>query len=285
MKKIALLIGFIGLAWGMTEAPVYADASLRVQPLQYQESLRKGERKKGFIDVSNPTSQAVKVKFAVEGFRQIDNDGNLAFYPDEQLRKGIQLDYDAFEIPAKKSLRLYFIADGTKLPTGDVFAAIFAQTIAEAGGASPSVRIGSLLLLTNQTPSEHKAEVGALTAPILQIGSTLNGRVAIKNSARANTSSGFFPTVTISLWPFGSTTSIKGPLVFANNTRQVSFNLPSNQLGIYKLSASVGSSRQERWVIVITGMWRWVGVAIVGLALAILALRFAIRQHRRELRK
>jgi hypothetical protein len=285
MKKLALLIGLIGLAWSMMETPVYADASLRVQPLQYQESLQKGERKKGFIDVSNPMSQAVKVKFTVEGFRQIDNTGNLAFYPDEQLRQGIQLDYDAFEIPAKKSLRLYFVVDGTKLPTGDVFAAIFAQTIAEAGSASPSVRIGSLLLLTNQTPSAHEAEVVALTAPLLQLGSTLNGQVAIKNSAKANTSSGFFPTLTISLWPFGPTTSIKGPLVFAGNTRQVPFSLPSNQLGVYKLSASVGGSRQERWVVVVTGMWRWVGMALIGLVLAMLALRLAMRQYRRQLQK
>lgn len=285
MKKAILLIGCISLGWGLSGTAVYADASLRVQPLQYQESLQKGERKKGFIDVSNPMSQPAKVTFTVEGFRQIDNDGNLAFYPDEQLRRGIQLDYDAFEIPAKKSLRLYFAVDGTKLPTGDVFAAIFAQTIADAGSASPSVRIGSLLLLTNQTPSAHKAEVTALTAPVLQIGSTLSGRVAVKNTAQANTSSGFFPTVTISLWPFGPTTSIKGPLVFAGNTRQVLFNMPSNQLGIYRLSAAVGDSHKTRWVVIITGTWRWVCVALLGLGVALLALRLAIRQHRRQLQK
>jgi len=285
MKQRLLIIAFIGLLSCMTGTSVYADASLRVQPLQYRESLQKGERKKGFIDVSNPMSQSAKVKFTVEGFRQIDNKGNLTFYADEQLRQGIQLDYDVFEIPAKKALRLYFVADGTKLPTGDVFAAIFAQTVAETGSASPSVRLGSLLLLTNQTPAAHNAKVTALSVPVLQIGSTLDGQVSIKNSAPANTSNGFFPTITISLWPFGPSNSVKGPLVFAGNTRHVAFHLPSNQIGVYRLSASINGSHQERWVVAITGIWRWVGIAAIVMALAIVALRVAIQQHRRHIQR
>ncbi|MEO7904923.1 MAG: hypothetical protein ABIR91_03970, partial [Candidatus Saccharimonadales bacterium] len=177
---------------------VEAEASLQVQPLQYVETLKKAERKKGFIDVTNPQPVEVGIELDVQGFRQVDNDGNLSFYDDQQLRDAIQLDYASIRIPAHRTLRLYFAVDGTKLPVGDVFAVIFAKIVNDRRtGAEPSVQVGTLLLLTNQTPGARQARVTSLQAPLLQFGSTLRGQVTLQNTAPANTSSGFFPEFTV----------------------------------------------------------------------------------------
>lgn len=254
------------LCMWMMEPPAYADTSLQLQPLRYQESFAQGERKKGFIDVTNSLAQPVRVGFDVQSFRQADEAGNLVFFEDEQIRQGILLDYDNFEIPAKKTLRLYFVIDSTKLPTGDVFAVLFAKTVPEsAGGASPSVRVGSLLLLTNGTPSVHRAEIAKLKLPLLQIGTTLSGSVGVKNTAPQNTANGFFPSVTLHMWPFGSVTKLSGPLIFAGNTRTIAFKEPSNSLGIYKITASYAASHRDQWVILVTGIWRWILISIFAL--------------------
>ena len=266
--------------------PVAAEGSLQVQPLQNEASLQKGERKKGFIDVTNPRPVDTKVKFSVAGFKQVDTAGNLSFYDSEQLRAGIGLDYDEYTIPAHKTLRLFYIIDGTKLPTGDVFAAIFAQTINElTGSASSSVRVGSLLILTNGTPGARQAEVTKINAPWLQTGSDVNGKLIIKNTAPSDSSSGFFPDITIGLWPFGQTTSIKGPLVFAGNSREAKFSLPSNQLGIYKLTASYGESKKTQWMLVITGVWRWVVLVLVTILPAAIFSSILYVRRRRRIKK
>jgi len=285
MKYWLAVVLSIGVLYFM-QHPVAAEGSLQVQPLQNEASLQKGERKKGFIDVTNPRPVDAKVKFSVAGFKQVDTAGNLSFYDSEQLRAGIGLDYEEYTIPAHKTLRLFYIIDGAKLPTGDVFAAIFAQTINEStGSASSSVRIGSLLILTNGTPGARQAEVTKINAPWLQTGADVNGKLTIKNTAPADSSSGFFPDITIGLWPFGQTTSIKGPLVFAGNSREAKFSLPSNQLGIYKLTASYGESKKTQWMLVITGVWRWVVLVLVTILPAAIFSSILYARHRRRIKK
>jgi len=285
MKYWLGLLLCLGIVLSMQQS-VAAEGSLQVQPLQNEASLQKGERKKGFIDITNPRPVDTKVKLSVAGFKQVDTAGNLSFYDSEQLRAGIMLDYEEYTIPANKTLRLFYIVDGTKLPTGDVFAAIFAQTINEStGSAASSVRIGSLLILTNETPGARQAEITKINAPWLQTGADVHGKVTIKNTAPPSSSSGFFPDVTIGLWPFGQTTSIKGPLVFAGNSREAKFALPSNQLGIYKLTASYGESKKTQWMLVVTGVWRWVALALVTiLPVTIFGAVYYLR-HRRRTRK
>lgn len=253
------ILGFIFVATVMLlSAPVAAaEPVLGLQPLQYIESLAKGERKKAYVDVTNPSAQPISVEFNVQGFKQIDDKGTLSFFDDERINSGILLDYKEREIPAGKTLRLFFIVDGTKLPVGDVFAAIFAQTKPLQEVMLPSVRVGTLLILTNDTLGARQARVESLTAPLLQLGNSISGEARIKNTAPPSSASGFFPEITLSVWPFGSTRTIKGPLVYAGNTRTVEFDLPSNQVGIYRISASYGSSHQDRWVIAVTGIWRW----------------------------
>lgn len=259
-----------------------ADSSLQLKPLAYQQTLKKGEKKKGFIDVTNPSASAVDVHFSVQGFRQIDSHGNLAFYPNDQLSQGILLDYGHSVIPAEKTLRLYFVIDGTKLPTGDVFAAIFTQTKATNGmSVAPSVRLGSLLILTNGTPGARQADVTALDLPWLTIGTAIRGEIAIKNTAPASSASGFFPQVQLSMWPFGPRKNIQGPLIFAGMTRSVSFQLPDNQFGVYKITATVGTNHTSRWIVVITGIWRWIAIGITVLIISIIL--WLCRPRRRKL--
>ena len=183
-------------------------------------------------------------------------------------------------------MRLFYIVDSTKLPPGDVFAAIFAQTVSETpGSATSSVRIGSLLILTNGTPGARQAEVTKLDASWLQTGADVSGKITIKNIAPADTASGFFPDITIGLWPFGQTTSVKGPLVFAGNTRDMKFAVPSNQLGIYKLTASYGNTKRSQWMLIVTGVWRWVVLVLVAILPASIFGAVKYMRHRRRHKK
>lgn len=284
MRWLAGLLVFIGLTFVLT-SNTYADSMLGVQPLEYTESLQKGERKKAFIDVTNPSLQPVVAQFSVQGFKQIDDKGTLSFYDDPKLNEGILLDYQELEIPAQKTLRLFFIVDGTKLPTGDVFAAIFARTKPDQMGVAPSVRIGTLLILTNDTPGARQAEVVSFMIPAFNFGKAITGEVKIRNTASANTSSGFSPEVNIQLWPFGPNKTIAGPLVFAGNTRTIKLDLPSNQVGIYKMTASYETSQKTRWVVLVTGVWRWIVPIIFTVILAGFLLyryRYSVRRRRRS---
>lgn len=257
----------------------HAEPVLGLQPLQYTETLKKGERKKAFIDVTNPSSQVTTVQFSVQAFKQIDDKGTLSFYDDEKIKNGILLDYQEIEIPANKTLRLFFIADGTKLPTGDVFAAIFAQTKPDEAARVPAVRVGTLLILTNGTPGARQASIESFTAPLLHLGDSISGEIKIKNTAPATSASGFFPKITVSMWPFGPSQTITGPLVYAGNTRTIALNQASSQLGIYKVTASYDSSSKVQWVVVTTGVWRWIGLAAIVVAiLLVLTYKFVYKK-------
>jgi len=264
----------------MPTAEVSAEATLGLQPLQYQETLKKGEVKKAYIDVTNPSGQPVTTSFSVQGFKQIDDKGNLAFYDDERLRGGIRLDYDEVEIPARKTLRLYFIVDGSKLPRGDVFAVIFATTKPEQGVVSPSVRLGALVILTNETPGARQASIESLRMSLVQIGESLKGEVRIKNTAPANTASGFFPEIKLSSWPFGSTYTVQAPLVYSGNTRTVTIDKESDLFGVFRITASYGDSRKDAWVILVTGMWRWLSIVLVVIVAVLVAGLVWRRRHK-----
>lgn len=279
MMRWIIGVMMISISSFLIMPPVHAEPALGVQPLQYSETLKKGERKKAFVDISNPSKQSVTVRLNVQAFKQVDDKGTLSFYDDPKITSGILLDYQDVDIPAKKALRLYFIVDGTKLPTGDVFAAIFAQTKPEQGAGAPAVRVGTLLILTNDTPGVRQAEITQFSVPWLQIGESVAGRVAIKNTAPAGVSSGFFPSITISSWPFGPSTTLRGPLIYSGITRTVPFSESSSQLGIYKITASFGSSRKDAWTVLITGIWRWI---LIGIVVVIVCAGWVVVRYRRR---
>lgn len=261
--RLVVAIGLMLVLQGAMTARATDQPALQIQPLQHVDQLAKGERKRGFVDITNVQAQAIDVELSVQGFRQTDNSGTLVFFDDERLSRGIQLDlYDA-RIPAHKTLRLYFVADSTRLPSGDVFAAIFARITGQAGkGSDTSVRLGSLLMLTNGSPGAREAKVSALTLPWFQAGSGIEGQVSITNTAASQTASGFFPEVAVQVWPFRPTT-LHSPLVYAGNTRTVSFRMPGDYIGVYHVAASYQGHGVSRWVVAITGYWRWVAPIIV----------------------
>jgi hypothetical protein len=267
-------------------APSVHAESIRIAPLQYQMELKKGEKKKGFVDVTNASGESVDLRFYVDGFKQVDTKGNLTFFDDEQVSKGLLLDYNAVTLDPHQTLRLFYVADGTKLPTGDVFGVIFAETKpTNQPGTSTSVRVGTLMMITNQTPGPRIAELTQVNVPFVQIGDSVSGQMTIKNPAPVGKATGFFPDIGVEVQPWGGQVESKGPLIFAGNERTADFSLPSNQFGFYRLKVYANNAEVYRIVFLITGWWR----VIVPLAAVVLAgLYLLFKKHylsKRILRK
>lgn len=281
MRRLAVVVAV--LAAGIVMAPTAQAESLQIQPLQRQDELKKAESKKGFIDITNPTGESVTVKLYVNAFSQIDDKGNLQFFDNEQVRQGVKLDFETSTIGPRQTLRLYFLLEGDKLPTGDVFAVIFAETTPlRALGTSPAVRVGSLLMITNQTPGARHTEISRLSVPLLQIGSTVEGVVSVKNPAPVKSSTGFFPSIKINIGPWGGQVESKGPLIFAGRTRSVDFSVPSNQFGIYAVTVRANDASVTTYTFLITGWWRILApLLLVGIVIIVLALLRRRRHHSR----
>lgn len=267
--RVYVWVFVAAVALALVVAPGVQADSLKIQPLQYQAELKKGEYKKGFVDITNPTASSAIVELYVNGFSQVDDKGNLVFFEDEQIKRGIRLDYDTATIGPKQTLRLFFVIDGNKLPTGDIFAAIFAQTkAANQPGANTSVRVGSLIMVTNQTPGSRKATIAQLDMATVQIGDGVQGSVAVKNSAQKGSTTGFFPSIGVEVAPWGGESIFKGPLIFAGNTRTSDFYVPTNLFGVYQVTVSANDARKTTTVFLVTGWWRIVApaatIALIG---------------------
>ncbi len=230
--------------------------SLQIQPTIYKNVvLKKGEKAKAFVDISNPTAIKQEVKLTVQRYRQIDDDGTLTFFDDEAVSKGIKLDLDNFELNPRDSIRVFFQLDGSMLPSGDVFAAIFARTVPIAGTVAQAVQVGTLLSVTNGTPTSHSAEITSLTAPFFQWGESIHASIVVKNSAPESSATGFFPDLTINVQPY-ETRTVEGPLVFAGRSRSVDYTQKGSYAGFVRLNVTTEGGQASRWVFVVTGFWR-----------------------------
>lgn len=227
--------------------------SLKVAPLEYRTSLKQGEKKKGFIDVSNPTDEKLVVKTSAQAFRQIDDQGTIEFYDDEEISAGFQLDLNEFELGPKEAVRMYFQLDSTKLPSGDVYGAIFFTTAPTkpTAGVGQAIKLGTVLSIVNGTPGARQAVITDLALPSFSFSSEVRGSYAVKNTADPKSATGFYPQVRLGSAPFGETKEAKGKLVFAGRTRNSEFSLNLPPVGIYQVSASYGESAQKRWVMVL----------------------------------
>lgn len=246
--------------------PVGAEA-LKITPLSYQAKLAKDEIKKGYVDISNPQYQTVEVALSVQAFRQIDDDGSLEFYADEKVARGVLLDLDEVTLKSREAIRVYFLLDSSKLPSGDVFAAIFASTKpSDGGGTQQSVRVGTLLMLTNGE-ADHTADIAYINAPWLQVGEGLRATLGIRNPADQASSTGFSPTVIVQAQPYSETT-VEGPLVFAGRTRTVDYVNNGNFFGPIRLTASAEGAATSRWVFAVTGYWTLLAPTLLFLIVA-----------------
>lgn len=260
------------LVLGVFGRPAHAD-SLEIHPTIYRDiTLAKGERKKAFVDVVNPSGDSKQISLTVKAFRQIDDSGTLTFYDSEQVSAGIALDVTDVELGAHEAIRVYFFMDGAKLPNGDVFAAIFARTSPRAGAAAQSVEVGSLLSIVNGTPPIHSADIANLDASFLQVGEGLSANFAVSNRAKESSGTGFFPSIHVDAKPYGGR-AVEGPLLFAGRTRSVAYSQSGNYFGPILLRVDAGGEAKTVWVLAATGYWRWLAplLAISFLVLAVLA--------------
>jgi hypothetical protein len=257
-------------------------ASLQIQPTLYKDiSLKKGEKSKGFVDISNPTANKQEVTLSVQGYKQIDSTGALTFFDDEAIKRGVKLDLDNFELGPHDSIRVYFQLDGSLLPSGDVFAAIFARTIPAEGTVAQAVQVGTLLVITNGTPPSHKATIAELSAPLFHWGDSIDATMVVTNPAEEGSATGFFPKIFVDLQPYSSKT-VDGPLVFAGNSRSISYTQKGNYFGIMRLQVKTNADSKSTFLFAVTGFWRWLApLILVSIILAI----FFMRQQRRKTRK
>lgn len=249
--------------------------SLKINPPDYRVTLKSGEKQKGVIDVGNPSGAAVKVTTSVQGFRQIDDQGNLEFYDDPKVSEGVRLDLDNFELGPNETMRMYFLVDGTKLPEGDVYAAVFFTTVPSdrSVGVTQSVRLGTLLSIINGRPGERKADITKLDVPFVQFGDQVTGSYAVKNTSDPKTKSGFYPDVRITMNPFETKQTNTSKLVFAGRERVNDFTVNSSRFGFYKVRVEYNGSAHEAWVLVLNP----VGLIIFGLAIVAMISYFVSR--------
>lgn len=281
------------LGWGLivilgwmffVGTPAHAE-TLRMQPLEYRTTLAAGDVQKGFVDIANPGRETVIVTTSVRAFRQIDDQGTLEFYDDAEVSAGITPDLDEFELAPNEIIRMYFIVDGSKLPSGDVFAGLFATAKAkdDTSGAQQVARVGTLLNIVNGTPGSRQADIVHLDVPFLQIGEQLVGSYVIKNRAEPTQATGFYPEVTLAVDPFHSQHVTTSKLIFAGRSRTNDFSVQESRLGLYNVSVTYGSSTKSQWVLMATGVWTWIGALLAIVGIVVLAFSFIRIYQRRKM--
>lgn len=244
------------VAVSVGNATVAGAASLRIAPLKYDVALKAGETKKGFVDIANTSTVAETVELSVQAFRQTDNNGSLTFYDDAKIKAGVLLDYSEVEIGPKEVLHLAFAVESAKLPAGNVFATIFASTKPDVGsGTAQSVRVGTLMFIANGSTGEHHAAVEQLRVAAFQFSDNLSAAFALRNTGDPKTTSGFFPEITVRLFPYAQET-VKGPLVFPGVTRQIDYTKQGSYFGLIKYIVKTPDSVAIAYSFAITGYWR-----------------------------
>jgi len=224
------VIGSLLLAFcsSLVAAPTTYAAELRIQPAVVRDTIASNERKKGFVDIINPTGATIVVSLSVQAARQVDTQGNLAFFDDNRLKEGLRLDYEEVELRGHEALRLYYLVDTAKLPSGDVLAAIFATIKPQAEGAAvQALRVGTIVALSNSS-TKREVRLIDVKVPAFQFGDALTVDFSIKNTAPPMNA--FFPTISIETTPYGSQ-EVSGPLVTAGNSRTISYRKAGSYIG------------------------------------------------------
>lgn len=262
--------------------PIHVSAlSLRMQPLMYKNSLKEGEKKKGFIDISNVSGSKQNLVVSVQSFRQINDKGDLEFFKNDDITKGITTDIDSAELNAGETLRLFFTVDSASLPKGDVFAVIFVKTDQQqTRGSAQNVRLGTLLFLENGNASSREIKVRNLDTPVLYAGEGIWATFGLHNPAREKTNSGFFPVVTVDVWPFQQT-KVTGPFVAAGRTRTVDFDRKGAYLGVVRVEIKAGKTSESRWALAITGFYRFLlPLMVLCIVLVIIVIKKLVKNDR-----
>jgi hypothetical protein len=116
---------------------------------------------------------------------------------------------------------------------------------------------------------------------LFQWGDSIDASMVVTNPAEEGSATGFFPKIFIDLQPYSSRT-VDGPLVFAGNSRSISYTQKGNYFGIMRLQVKTNADSKSTFLFAVTGFWRWLApLILVSIILAI----FFMRQQRRKTRK
>lgn len=281
MRRWGVLGGVVAacIVASMLQSPAGA-LSLEIRPLEYRTTLEKGEAKKGFIDVTNPTGDKVSIRTEVQAFRQIDNKGSLEFYDSDRVKAGIIPDVASFQLAPGETLRMYFKLDGAKLAAGDTFGALFFRIVpTQVSGVNSTLRLGTLFSIHNGSETDHRAKIDTFDVPFFQFGDTVRGSYSVTNVADPNTTNAFYPEVRLTLSPFEQTTTHTSSLVFAGRTRTNEFEIETLRFGLYTITLRYNDMNYTKLIFVAT-QWQ---LLIAALFVAAFLLGAYLLWHRRRL--
>jgi hypothetical protein len=256
-----------------------AALGLKIAPLQYKTTLEKDERKQGFIDISNPSASAVVVDVEVQALRQTNDSGQLEFYDDPQVAFGLTPELKTFQLESREAIRMFFTADGTKLPEGDIHAAMMFSTEPpkQKAGVGQNVRVGTIISIINGNVGPRQADIVSVTLPFFTTSQDVTGEYRIKNTSDEQ-SSGFYPEVTIAASSV-ATKKDEASLLFGGRTRVNEFTVTGLGVGLHTVRVSYGDSAIERKIIVLP-VWVMIVLAIV--VLVVLTELYLLKRKRRK---
>lgn len=277
----------LGIVISFVPGAVSADASLQLNPLKYEDSLPDATVKQGFVEVSNPSDTSVTVTTSVQGFKQADLDGNLAFFDDPQLAAGIIPDLSSFALGPREAIRVSFSVNPTKLPRGGVYAVLFFRTQPEASSSNvsyllESANVGTLLLLQNGAAGKASGEISKQSFPLFQLGSDIKGTITYRNTDRNTGGSAITPRLSVKIPFIGKNHNSVGALVLPQSARKIPIALSGSYFGILPLQVSAeGAPNRTAWIIACTG-WYSYGLLVFIVALFILGIWRFIRRTRKH---
>ncbi|MFI5240418.1 MAG: hypothetical protein ACHQUB_01795 [Candidatus Saccharimonadia bacterium] len=265
MRKLLYFLP-IALGLGILAAlPAHAEVpALKIDPLKYEQGFSDNNPKLGFVDVSNPTDSMVTVASSIKAFRQYNLDGDLQFYDDPTLTKGIQISLGTFELGPREAIRVAFTVDPQVLPKGGIYAVLFFETVPDNATAqgtviSESARVGTLLLLNNGPSTTKTGSISNLSVPVWQFGNALNGKFEYSNTASSSSGGvAYDPNINLRVLPLGAATQLQFGLVMPGSSRVFSFSKSGSYLGIIPLQFQDLYTHKTKviWIFAITGYFR-----------------------------
>lgn len=173
-KIIILVLGLIFCFFGSIDFAHAADPiSLKISPLTYKLTIKKGENDTQIVSIINPNQLAIKVIAETSDFVQGDEEGSPKFVDKGAGKTALAswIDIDRKEIPLepneKKDIS-FTVNVPNDAENGGHYAAIFFKTVPkedEGGQITISNRVGSLVLVTVPGDIKSTGEIVEFRTP------------------------------------------------------------------------------------------------------------------------
>ena len=283
---VALVVALAAAALLGSHAARADVPGLQIAPLEYEDSLRTGVVKNGYIDVANPGDSQVDVISSVKGFSQIDTHGNLRFYDDPDLSSAITVGLPSFSLGPREAVRVGFTVDPAKLPQGGIYAAIFFRTqppgqTSTSSFIAESANVGTILMLTNGTSTKHFGTITKLHVPFWQFGYGILGTFDFTNTDRTPHPVGFKPVLSARVLPWGSAPKLSTGLVLPGATRTFDLSRLGAFFGLLPVIVVDSDTHAwaVAWVFACTGWYAYAVLIIAALLLLYIVIRLLSRKH------